>query len=159
MEQLVQSVERLHYAETSTLVIQLELNSLRCELRSIGVPELREDLREAQEEYENELDVLYNLLSLFAPTHYRRGVIDVDRRLGRQLEDVMAARALKEDAFKQWWQASRRADTLRTLISQAETELVSLKAVEQLTREDCYEPIVQLARVWTSCQTRKKNLC
>lgn len=157
MDRLVESVERLQYAETGTLIVQLELNTLRYEMRSIDPQELREALRDAQEEYENELDVLHNLLSLFAPTRYRRGVIDVDRRLGRQLDDVMAARAAKDDARQRWWRGTSRRETLRELVTQAEAELENLKAVEQLTREDCYEPIVELARVWMSCQPRSQN--
>ncbi|KAG0598093.1 hypothetical protein M758_12G045400 [Ceratodon purpureus] len=151
MDDLVGCVERLLHAETTTFVVRLELNNMRFELHLLEAKEpiLREAMRDAQEEYENELDVLGNLLQMFAPTRYRRGVIDVDRRLGRQLSDVMNARQEKESAFNRWYRGHRRLETLRHLILVSEAELKSLEAVEQITREDCYQPIIELARVWT----------
>ncbi|KAG0592606.1 hypothetical protein KC19_1G266400 [Ceratodon purpureus] len=157
MEQLVESVEKLLHAETGTMVMRLELANLQYELQTIDVPALREELRDAQEEYEQELDVLSNLLNLFAPTRYRRGVIDVDRRLGRALQDVMTARAGKEIAFNRWRRGKLRAENLTNMISAAETELVNVQAVEQITREDCYAPILELARVYTSSRSRANS--
>ena len=130
MDQLVESVERLLHAETGTMVMKLELANLQYELQTIDVPALRAELRDAQEEYESELDVLSNLLNLFAPTRYRRGVIDVDRRLGSALQDVMTARAGKEIAFNRWRRGKQRAENLKNLISNAEAELVNVQAVE-----------------------------
>ncbi|KAG0588130.1 hypothetical protein KC19_2G218400 [Ceratodon purpureus] len=152
MEELVKCVDRLLHAETGTFVVQLELNNMMFELQLLerDEPVLREALQDAQEEYENELDVLSNLLQMFAPTRYRRGVIDVDRRLGRQLDDVINSRREKEAAFNRWYRGHRRAETLRHLIRLSEAELESLLAVEKVTREDCYTPIIELARVWTS---------
>ncbi|KAG0620373.1 hypothetical protein M758_4G211100 [Ceratodon purpureus] len=157
MEQLVESVEKLLHAETGTMVMRLELANLQYELQTIDVPALREELRDAQEEYEQELDVLSNLLNLFAPTRYRRGVIDVDRRLGRALQDVMTARAGKEIAFNRWRRGKLRAENLTNMISAAEAELVNVQAVEQITREDCYAPILELARVYTSSRSRANS--
>ena len=94
---------------------------------------------------------------MFAPTRYKRWVIDVDRRIGRQLQAVMNAKTEKEEAFSQWWRAHRRAETIRNLIAVSEAELVSFEAVEQITREDCYAPIVKLARVWTDSRSRVNN--
>ena len=68
----------------------------------------------------------------------------------RQLDDVMDARQEKERAFNRWYRGHRRLETLRHLICVSEAELKSLEAVEQITREDCYQPIIELARVWTS---------
>ncbi|KAG0619701.1 hypothetical protein M758_4G158300 [Ceratodon purpureus] len=157
MEQLVKSVDRLLHAETGTMVMNLEVANLKYELQTINVPALREALGDAQEEYESELDVLSNLLNMFAPTRYRRGVIDVDRRIGRQLQAVMTAKAEKEEAFTRWWRAKRRVENLTNLISVAEAELVSVQAVERIVREDCYGPILELARVWTGSRPQAYN--
>ena len=158
MDELVESVDRLLHAETSSLVVRLELANMKYELQSIDVSALRDAARDAQEEYEHELDVLSNLLNLFAPTRYRRGVIDVDRRLARQLQDVMDAKQEKEGAFNRWWRGNRRAENLRDMIRVAEEELVSLEIVEKVTREDCHAPIIELARVWTSSRLGVSNL-
>ncbi|KAG0571065.1 hypothetical protein KC19_6G208500 [Ceratodon purpureus] len=159
MEELVKSVDRLLHAETGTFVVRLELSNMKYELQLLerDEPVLREALQDAQEEYENELDVLSNLLQLFAPTRYRRGVIDVDMRLGRQLDDVINARREKEGAFNRWYRGHRRAESLRHLIRVSEAELESLVAVEQVTREDCYTPIIELARVWTTSSPKQSN--
>ena len=158
MDELVESVDRLLHAETSSLVVRLDLANMKYELQTLDVSALREAARDAQEEYENELDVLSNLLNLFAPTRYRRGVIDVDRRIGRQLQDVMDAKQEKDAAFSRWWRGNRRAENLRDMIRVAEDELLSLEAVEKVTREDCHAPIIELARVWTSSRARVSNL-
>ncbi|KAG0553726.1 hypothetical protein KC19_12G034300 [Ceratodon purpureus] len=159
MEELVKSVDRLLHAETGTFVVRLELSNMKFELQLLerDEPVFREALHDAQEEYENELDVLYNLLQLFAPTRYRRGVIDVDRRLGRQLDDVIKARREKEGAFNRWYRGHRRAESLRHLIRLSEAELENVMAVEQVTREDCYIPIIELARVWTTSRPEQSN--
>ena len=154
MDALVECVDRLVHAETSSMVVRLELSNHKYELQYIDVPALREALTDAQDAYESELDVLSNILNLFRPTRYRRGVIDVDKRIGRALRDVLNAKAEKESAFNRWIRGSRRAANLRNLITTAEAELVSLEKVEQLVREDCYAPIVELARVWTNSRPR-----
>ena len=156
MEKLVNCVDRLLHAETGTFVVRLELSNMRFELHLLEVEEpiLQQALSDAQEEYENELDVLGSLLQLFAPTRYRRGVIDVDRRLKKQLDDVMNARQEKEGAFNRWYRGHRRLETLRHQIRVSEAELESLQAVEQITREDCYQPILELARMYTSNRPR-----
>ena len=141
----MESVERLHHAETSTLVVRLELANLRYELQYIDAPALREALRDAQAKYEAQLDILANLLQLFTPARYRRAGIDVDKTMGRQLQDVMNAREEKKRAYYRWWRGTRQAENLRSFISVAEAELLSLQAVEHITREDCYAPMVQLA--------------
>ena len=158
MEELVQSVESLHLAETGTLVLRLELRNHRFELNFIDVPALQEALMFAQEAYESELDVLGNLLQLFAPTRYRRGCINVDRTLSRQLEDVMTAKAEKEGCYKRWKQGTSRAENLRNIITVAETELANHEAVERITGDDCNASIIALARTWTSCRPRSSNL-
>ena len=157
MDQLVESVERLLHAETGTMVMRLELANLKYELSTIDVPALREAVIDAREEYESELDVLSNLLNLFAPTRYRRGVIDVDRRIGRALQDVTVAKAEKEAALNRWRRGKSRVSNLTNMINTAEAELVNVLAVEQLTREDCYAPIIELAKTWTSCRRGANN--
>ncbi|KAG0615161.1 hypothetical protein M758_5G020000, partial [Ceratodon purpureus] len=127
MDELVESVRRLQKAETDTLVMRLDLACLRAEI--------------------NHIDVLYNILQLFTPARPRRGQADVDRRVGRHLRDVMNAKEWKEGAYKRWWRGKRRAESVRNQIRIAEEEFANLEAVEQLIREDCYGPIVQLARV------------
>ena len=124
---------------------------MRAEVNSINIPGLRDTLRDTQETYENELDNLANILQLFTPARFRRGITDVDRRVERELDLAITARAEKEKATKCWWRDTRRVLNLQNMIKVAEEEPTSLQAVEQLTRDDCYCPIVELARVWTSC--------
>ena len=69
----------------------------------------------------------------------------------------MNAKEEKERAFNIWYRGSRRAEKLRNLITVSLVELENLEAIEQLTREDCYGPIVHLAQVWTSCKARTNN--
>ena len=130
MDELVESVGRLHDAEMGTLIMRLELGNLKAELNFIDIPGLRVALTEAQEAYENELDALASILQLFTPARLRRGLTDVDRRVGRQLQDVMYARQEKEGAHKRWWRGTRRAQNVRNMIRLAEEELASLIAVE-----------------------------
>ena len=151
MDELVESVRRLQKAETDTLVMRLDLACLKAEINHIDVRGLENALEDAHEAYESELDVLYNILQLFTLARPRRGQADVDRRVGRHLRDVMNAKEWKEGAYKRWWRGKRRAESVRNQIRIAEEEFANLKAVEQLIREDCYGPIVQLARVWTTC--------
>ena len=157
MDALIESVDRLLHAETGTLVVRLELRNFKFELDSIDLPLLRDALRESWEEYEAELDALLTLLQLFAPTRYRRGVIDVDKRINKQLDDVMNARLVKEACFNRWWRGHKRAENLRKMIKATEVEVEALEAVEKLTREDCYEPIIELARIWSNSRNRVRN--
>ncbi|KAG0575010.1 hypothetical protein KC19_VG310700 [Ceratodon purpureus] len=149
MDELVESVRRLANAEIETLILRLEVRNLRSEINETDVLGLRDALTDAQETYESELDALANILQLFNPARRRRGLTDVERRVGRHLRDVINEKEEKEEATKRWWRGTRRVQSVQHQIRIAEEELANLEAVEQLTREDCYAPIVHLARVWT----------
>ena len=157
MDELVESVRRLATAEMNTLIIRLDIQVLKAELNSVDVPALGEALIDAQEAYESELDVLANILQLFTPARPRRGMTDVDRRVGRHVRDVMDTKNAKEEATKRWWRGTRRSQSLQNQIMVAEVELANLEAVEQLIREDCYAPIIDLARGWTGCKAVRRN--
>ena len=158
MEELVASVRRLHRAQHFTWITGLDLKNFRGELQYLDVPGLRTELTEAQEAYESELDVLTSLLVMHTPARrLRRGGISGDRSMGRQLQDVMRARAEKERAFQRWWAGSRRADVLRDSISEAERELAVLEERERSAMRDCHSPIVQLAQAWASCRPRERH--
>ena len=157
MDELVESVRRLENAEIRTFIMILELQNMKHELEFIDVPALRFALRHAQTVYETELDVLANLLQQFTPARFRRGGVDLDRTMGRQLQDALLAREEKELAYDRWWRGTRRAKNLEGMIRTAEEELANLKAVEQICREDCHGPVVELARVWTRCKLESRR--
>ncbi|KAG0574945.1 hypothetical protein KC19_VG304600 [Ceratodon purpureus] len=114
MDKLVRSVRRLQHAKMEALIMRLDLACLRAEVNSIDVPGLRDSLRDAQETYEKELDRLANILPLITPARLRRGLADVDRTVGRQLQDVISARHEREEAQKRWWRSSHRVLIFRT---------------------------------------------
>ena len=159
MDELVECVKRLEYAEIRTYIMELELGNLKSELAFIDVPTLRFALRHAQTKYETELSALANLLHHFTPARFRRGGVDVDRTMGRQLQDAMNAKAEKEGAYDQWWRGTRRVANLEKMIKNAEVELANIVAVEHMVREDCHAPVVELARVWTRSMLEKRNRC
>lgn len=158
MKKLVECVRKLKNAEITTYIMRLELSNLKSKLEFIDVPTLRSALRNAQTVYESELDVLASLLQMFTPAHFRMGGVDVDRTMGRQLQDVMNARAEKEGAYDRWWRGSKRAKDLENLIKNAEEELTNLEAVEQLIREDLHAPVVEMAQVWTRSKLRANSV-
>lgn len=148
----MKSVKKLGNAEMGSLISRLELQNLRAEADFIDVPELRSDFRIRQEAYDAKLDVLANLLVLVKTARFRRSQVDVDRSVGSQLQDVMNARVDKERSFNLWWRGTQRLQHLRGMIKTAEEELATLVELEQKAREECHAPIVELARVWTSCR-------
>ena len=153
----MESVRKLENAELGTLITRLELRNLRYEVDSIDVPALISALRVAQEAYDDELDVLGDIIVLFKTARFRRSQLQVDITVGKQLQDVMDARREKFRAQNLWWRGSQRVEHLNSMINKAEEELLRLKAVEQAAREECYAPMVELARVWTRCRIEGSN--
>ena len=151
MDELVDRVRKLENAQMGSLISRLELQNLRSEVDSIDVPQLRSAVINAQDAYDAQIDVLSNLLVLLKTARYRRSHLEVDRTVGKHLQDVMNARLEREGAYNRWWRGTQRIQHLRSMISKSEEELTGYEAVEQKAREECYAPVVELARVWSSC--------
>ncbi|KAG0596132.1 hypothetical protein M758_UG227100 [Ceratodon purpureus] len=95
----------------------------------------------------------------FTPARYRHGGADFDRTLREQLKDVMKAQEQKDGAYNRWWRATRRLANLHNMIKTAEEEFENLMAVEQMCREVCHAPMVELARVWTTSKLQFRKRC